>query len=98
VRSGCRRFRGGSAGGTFAALERADPVAIAPKSQGPSQPSHTRLLDDSGRAGVWPDSVQVIGGELFIGLPTPDWVWLAIGLRRVDHRDEAWLKKGLPSS
>ena len=31
---------------------------------------HTRLLDDSGRAGVWPDSVQVIGGKLSMRLPT----------------------------
>jgi len=38
-------FRGGSAGGTFAALERADPVTIAPKSPDPSQPSHTRRKD-----------------------------------------------------
>ena len=27
-----------------------------------------RLLDDSSRAGVWPDSVQVIGGKLFMRL------------------------------
>jgi len=25
-------------------------------------------------------------------------VWLTIGLRPVGHRDEAWLKKGLPCS
>ena len=30
----------------------------------------SRLLDDSGRAGVWPDSVQVIGGKLSMRLPT----------------------------
>jgi hypothetical protein len=30
----------------------------------------TRLLDDSPRTDVWPDSVQVIGGQLFIRLPT----------------------------
>ena len=30
----------------------------------------TRLLDDSVRAGVWPDSVQVIGGKLSMRLPT----------------------------
>src|SRR5215207_1653701 len=29
-----------------------------------------RLLDDSSRAGVWPDSVQVIGGQLSLRLPT----------------------------
>jgi len=28
------------------------------------------LLDDSLRAGVWPDSVQVIGGQLSMRLPT----------------------------
>jgi hypothetical protein len=51
------------------------------------------------RAGVWPDSVQVIGGKLSMRLPTRSiWVWLTIGLRPVDHRDEAWLKKGLPCS
>jgi hypothetical protein len=29
-----------------------------------------RLLDDSVRTGVWPDSVQVIGGQLSKRLPT----------------------------
>jgi hypothetical protein len=58
-----------------------------------------RLLDNSRRAGVWPDSVQVIGGKLSMRLPTRSiWVWLTIGLRPADHRDEAWLKKGLPCS
>ena len=57
-----------------------------------------RLLDDSGRAGVWPDSVQVIGGTLSKRLPTSCSVWLTIGLRPAGHRDEAWLKKGLPCS
>ena len=32
--------------------------------------SDRRLLDDSRRAGVWPDSVQVIGGRLSMRLPT----------------------------
>ena len=32
--------------------------------------THSRLLDDSVRTGVWPDSVQVIGGELSMRLPT----------------------------
>jgi len=32
--------------------------------------THTRLLDDSPRAGVWRDSVQVIGGQLSMRLPT----------------------------
>ena len=31
---------------------------------------HWRLLDDSFRAGVWPDSVQVSGGKLSLRLPT----------------------------
>jgi hypothetical protein len=57
-----------------------------------------RLLDDSVRTDVWPDSVQVSGGKLIMRLPTRPWVWLAIGLRPVGHRDEAWLKKGLPCS
>jgi hypothetical protein len=26
------------------------------------------------------------------------WVWLSFGLRPVGHRDEAWLKRGLPCS
>jgi hypothetical protein len=57
-----------------------------------------RLLDDSVRAGVWPDSVQVSGGGLFKRLPTQLWVWLSSGLQSVGHRDEAWLERGLPSS
>lgn len=57
-----------------------------------------RLLDDSRRAGVWPDSVQVSGGKLSMRLPTCSLVWLATGLRPAGHRDEAWLKKGLPCS
>jgi hypothetical protein len=31
-------------------------------------------------------------------LPTRLWVWLTIGLQPAGHRDEAWLKKGLPCS
>jgi hypothetical protein len=31
---------------------------------------HTRLLDDSVRTAVWPDSVQVSGGKLSMRLPT----------------------------
>ena len=57
-----------------------------------------RLLDDSLRTGVWPDSVQVSGGKLSLRLPTRSWVWLTFGLHPVGHRDEAWLKKGLPCS
>ncbi len=36
----------------------------------PQRPGHSRLLDDSVRTGVWPDSVQVIGGQLSLRLPT----------------------------
>ncbi len=57
-----------------------------------------RLLDDSRRTGVWPDSVQVIGGQLSMRLPTGCLVWLSFGLRPAGHRDEAWLKRGLPCS
>ncbi|CAN5896612.1 hypothetical protein BH20ACT6_BH20ACT6_17770 [soil metagenome] len=56
------------------------------------------LLETSCRAGVWPDSVQVPGGSLSFGLPTRSRVWLTFGLLPVGHRDEAWLKKGLPCS
>ena len=30
-------------------------------------------------------------------LPPAELVWLTIGLRPVGHRDEAWLRKGLPA-
>lgn len=59
---------------------------------------HSRLLDDSVRSGVWPDSDQVIGGQLSMRLPTAELVWLTFGLQPAGHRDEAWLKKGLPCS
>ena len=42
--------------------------------------------------------IQVIGGTLSIAAAHQIWVWLSSGLRPVDHRDEAWLKRGLPSS
>ena len=32
------------------------------------------------------------------GCPPGCWVWLSSGLRPAGHRDEAWLKRGLPSS
>jgi hypothetical protein len=57
-----------------------------------------RLPDDSVRTDVWPDSVQVSGGKLSMRLPTGSLVWLTIGLHPAGHRDEAWLKKGLPCS
>jgi hypothetical protein len=37
-------------------------------------------------------------GWLSFGLPTRSRVWLTSGLQPVGHRDEAWLKKGLPCS
>jgi len=59
---------------------------------------HLRLLETSHRIGVWPDSVQVPGAMLSLRLPIRIWVWLSFGLQPVGHRDEAWLKKGLPCS
>jgi hypothetical protein len=35
---------------------------------------------------------------LSIGCPPMLWTWLSSGLRLVGHRDEAWLKRGLPCS
>ena len=46
-----------------------------------SRDGQSRLLDDSVRTGVWPDSVQVIGGPLSLRLPTRLRVWLFFGLR-----------------
>ena len=59
----------------------------------------TGLLDTFRRIGVRPDSIQVSGGMLSIGLPTHRvWVWFAIGLQFAGRRGEAWLQRGLPSS
>ena len=44
-----------------------------------------RLLDDSVRAGVWQDSVQVSYGQLSMRLPTRSRVWLTFGPRAVGH-------------
>ena len=33
----------------------------------------------------------MLGGTLSTRLPTRYWVWLSIGLRPAEHRDEAWL-------
>ena len=60
--------------------------------------SATRLLDDSARTGVRPDSVQAFDGMLSLRLPTGIRVWLSIGLRAVVRRAEVWLQRGLPSS
>jgi hypothetical protein len=42
--------------------------------------------------------VEVSGGTLSLAAAHPFGVWLTFGLRSVGHRDEAWLKRGLPSS
>jgi hypothetical protein len=48
---------------------------------------HSGLLETSRRIGVRPDSVQVLGGTLYFGLPTCLRVWLYFGLRAVGRRD-----------
>jgi hypothetical protein len=59
----------------------------------------SRLLDDSGRPGIWPDAVQVPGGLALIWAAHPVFrVWLNSGLHPAGCRDEAWHKKGLPCS
>ena len=59
----------------------------------------TRLLGDFTQDRCRPDSIQVPGGMLSIAAARPvRWVWLSSGLRLAGHRDEAWLKRGLPSS
>ena len=55
-------------------------------------------LETSPRAGVRPDSVQVFGGTLSFAAAHHLLVWLSTGLRSAEHRGEAWLKRGLPSS
>ena len=55
-------------------------------------------LETSPRTGVRPDSVQVFGGTLSIAAAHHWLVWLSHGLRPAEHRGEAWLKRGLPSS
>lgn len=60
--------------------------------------AHSGLLETLRRIDVRPDSVQVLGGQLSFGLPAHLRVWLTFGLRPAGHRDEAWLKRGLPSS
>ena len=62
----------------------------------PTEPS--RLLDDSVRTDVRPDSVQVLGGTLSLRLPTRARVWLSSGLRTVERRGAVWLQRGVPSS
>ena len=55
-------------------------------------------LETSPRIGVRPDSVQVFGGTLSLAAAHRLLVWLSFGLRTAEHRGEAWLKRGLPSS
>lgn len=55
-------------------------------------------LETSLRAGVWPDSVQVLGGTLASRLPARSRVWLYSGLRTAGHRGAVWLKRGVPGS
>ena len=50
--------------------ESSDAVRCADMLDGCSWAPDRRLLDDSNRTGVWPDSVQVIGGQLSMRLPT----------------------------
>ena len=59
---------------------------------------HSGLLETPGRIGVWPDSVQVLGGSLSARLPTRSRAWLYSGLRPVGHRGVVWLKRGVASS
>jgi hypothetical protein len=58
----------------------------------------SRLLETSRRAGVWPDSVQVLGGTPASRLPIRSQMWLYSGLRTAEHRGAVWLKRGVPSS
>ena len=60
--------------------------------------ANSRLLDDSGRTGVRPDSVQASGGVLSLRLPTLLLVWLFFGLRSRRAPREVWLQRGLLSS
>ena len=60
---------------------------------------HSGLLEDSRRTGVRPDSVQVPGGFALYWAAHPRVrVWLESGLQPPGTADEAWLKRGLPSS
>src|SRR5665811_2627717 len=60
--------------------------------------AHRGYLETSPRIGVRPDSVQVFGGTLSFAAAHRLLVWLSFGLRPAEHRGEAWLKRGLPSS
>lgn len=53
------------------------------------RPTGLRLLDTLHSIGVWPDSIQVFGGNALSRLPTRLRAWLSTGLRTVGHRDEA---------
>ena len=62
----------------------------------PTSSSATRRLPAGSVSGQ--TLIQVIGGTLSLAAAHPIWVWLSSGLRPAGHRDEAWLKRGLPSS
>ena len=62
------------------------------------KPRHSGLLEDSPRAGVWPDSVQVSGGFALFWAAHPCAGVALFRYATPGHRDEAWLKRGLPSS
>ena len=65
----------------------------------PAEGARMRLLETSGRAGVWPDSVQVFGWRLSLRLPTSV---MGVALYRFALRPGtvagAWLQRGLPCS
>jgi hypothetical protein len=61
-------------------------------------PRHSGLLEDPPRAGVWPDSVQVFGGFALFWAAHPCAGVALFRYAAPGHRDEAWLKRGLPSS
>jgi hypothetical protein len=50
------------------------------------------------RAGVGPDSVQVLVGTLSLRLPTRPGCGSYSVCVPVEHRVEVWLQRGLPSS
>jgi len=65
---------------------------------GTTERTTSGYLETSPRTGVGPDSVQVFGGTLSLAAAHHLLVWLSSGLRTAEHRGEAWLKRGLPSS
>jgi len=75
------------------------PQAVStPSILGPIGQRLSGLLETPRRAGVWPDSVQVLGGfALFWAAhPFAGVAHFRFAVRRAPY--EAWLKRGLPSS